>query len=40
MLKDDQELKQDIEAELSWDPKVTATQIGVTVDRGDRKSVV
>jgi hypothetical protein len=32
--KTDMQLKQDIEAELSWDPKVNAAQIGVTVDGG------
>jgi osmotically-inducible protein OsmY len=34
MRKSDAELKHDIEAELEWEPKVNATQIGVTVDRG------
>ena len=34
MTKTDLELKQDIEAELSWDPKVNAAQIGVSVDKG------
>lgn len=34
MSKTDIELKQDIEAELRWDPKVNAAQIGVTVDKG------
>lgn len=34
MTKTDIQLKQDIEAELRWDPKVNAAQIGVTVDRG------
>jgi len=33
-MKSDLQLKQDIEAELRWDPKVNAAQIGVTVDRG------
>lgn len=28
------QLKQDIEAELGWDPRVNAAQIGVTVDKG------
>jgi osmotically-inducible protein OsmY len=32
--KTDSELKRDIEAELSWDPKVNAAQIGVSVDKG------
>ena len=34
MSKTDIQLKQDIEAELRWDPKVNAAQIGVTVDKG------
>jgi osmotically-inducible protein OsmY len=34
MSKTDIQLKQDIEAELLWDPKVNAAQIGVTVDDG------
>lgn len=34
MSKTDMQLKQDIEAELRWDPKVNAAQIGVTVDQG------
>ena len=34
MHKTDIQLKNDIEQELSWDPKVNAAQIGVTVDRG------
>jgi osmotically-inducible protein OsmY len=34
MTKNDLELKQDIEAELRWDPKVNAAQIGVSVDKG------
>ena len=34
MNKTDNQLKQDIEAELRWDPKVNAAQIGVTVDKG------
>jgi osmotically-inducible protein OsmY len=34
MNKTDIHLKKDIENELSWDPKVNAAQIGVTVDQG------
>jgi len=34
MPKTDVQLKQDIEQELSWDPKVNAAQIGVSVDHG------
>jgi len=34
MKKTDIELKQDIERELEWDPKVNAAQIGVSVDQG------
>ena len=34
MTKTDTQLKQDIEAELRWDPKVNAAQIGVSVDKG------
>jgi len=34
MTKTDMQLKQDIEAELRWDPMVNAAQIGVSVDRG------
>jgi len=34
MSKSDIELKQDIELELRWDPKVNAAQIGVIVDKG------
>ena len=34
MTKTDMQLKQDIEEELRWDPKVNAAQIGVTVDKG------
>jgi len=34
MNKTDMQLKQDIEAELGWDPKVNAARIGVSVDRG------
>jgi osmotically-inducible protein OsmY len=33
-MKNDLELKRDIEAELQWDPRVSATRIGVTVDAG------
>lgn len=33
-MKSDIQLKQDIEAELRWDPKVNAAQIGVSVDNG------
>jgi osmotically-inducible protein OsmY len=32
--KSDLQLKQDVEAELRWDPRVNAAQIGVTVDQG------
>ncbi len=32
--KSDTQLKQDIEAELLWDPRVNAAQIGVSVDKG------
>ena len=32
--KTDIQLKQDIEEELRWDPKVNAAQIGVSVDKG------
>ena len=32
--KSDVQLKQEIEAELRWDPKVNASQIGVSVDQG------
>jgi osmotically-inducible protein OsmY len=32
--KTDLQVKQDIEAELRWDPKVNAAQIGVTVEGG------
>jgi hypothetical protein len=32
MTKTDMQLKQDIEEELRWDPKVNAAQIGVSVD--------
>ena len=34
MTKTDAELKRDIESELSWDPKVNAAEIGVSVDGG------
>jgi osmotically-inducible protein OsmY len=34
MSKSDIQLKQDIEAELRWDPKVNPARIGVTVDKG------
>ena len=34
MNKTDIQLKQDVEDELRWDPKVNAAQIGVTVDKG------
>jgi osmotically-inducible protein OsmY len=34
MNKTDIQLKQDIEQELAWDPKVNAAQIGVAVDQG------
>src|SRR5271154_6273901 len=34
MHKTDIQLKQDIEEELLWDPKVNAAQIGVSVDEG------
>jgi osmotically-inducible protein OsmY len=34
MSKTDNELKQDIEQELRWDPKVNAAQIGVSIDKG------
>jgi osmotically-inducible protein OsmY len=33
-MKTDMQLKQDIEEELLWDPRVNAAQIGVTVDKG------
>jgi osmotically-inducible protein OsmY len=32
--KTDMQLKQDIEEELRWDPKLNAAQIGVSVDQG------
>ena len=34
MTKTDIQLKREIEQELSWDPKINAAQIGVTVDNG------
>ena len=34
MNKTDMQLKEDVEVELGWDPKVNAAQIGVSVDRG------
>jgi len=34
MTKTDDQLKRDIEAELSWDPKVRAAEIGVSVNEG------
>ena len=34
MTKTDLQLKQDVEEELRWDPKVNAAQIGVTVEKG------
>ena len=34
MTKTDVQLKQDIDQELAWDPKVNAAQIGVSVDKG------
>ena len=34
MTKTDVQLKQDIDQELSWDPKVNAAQIGVSVEKG------
>jgi osmotically-inducible protein OsmY len=34
MNKSDSQLKQDIESELRWDPKVNSAQIGVSVDKG------
>ncbi len=34
MNKTDSQLKQDVETELRWDPKVNAAQIGVSVDNG------
>jgi osmotically-inducible protein OsmY len=34
LTKTDNQLKQDIETELRWDPKVNAAQIGVSVDDG------
>lgn len=34
MTKTDQQLKEDIEFELLWDPRINAAQIGVSVDHG------
>lgn len=34
MTKTDMQLKQDVELELRWDPKVNAAQIGISVDHG------
>ena len=34
MTKSDIQLKQDIDQELAWDPRVNAAQIGVSVDKG------
>jgi osmotically-inducible protein OsmY len=34
MTKTDAQLKQDLEAELDWDPKVNASQVTVTVEKG------
>lgn len=34
MAKTDMKLKQDVEAELLWDPEVNAAQVGVSVDKG------
>lgn len=34
MTKSDAQLKQDIDQELAWDPKVNAAQVGVSVDKG------
>lgn len=34
MTKTDSQLKQDIEAELRWDPQINAAQIGVSVNSG------
>ena len=34
MTKTDTQLKQDIELELRWDPKLNAAQIGISVDKG------
>jgi osmotically-inducible protein OsmY len=33
-MKTDAELKRDLEAELAWDPEVTATEIGIAVKNG------
>ena len=34
MNKTDSKLKEDVENELRWDPKINAAHIGVAVDRG------
>ena len=34
MRKNDEQLKREVELELHWEPRVNATQIGVTVDGG------
>jgi len=34
MTKTDSQLKQDIETELRWEPRINAAQIGVSVDQG------
>jgi len=34
MMKTDMQLKQDVEDELAWDPKVNAARIGVSVQKG------
>ena len=34
MSKTDLQLKQDVENELRWDPKINSAQIGVAVDKG------
>jgi osmotically-inducible protein OsmY len=34
MTKSDLQLKQDVEGELDWDPKINAAQLGVSVDKG------
>jgi osmotically-inducible protein OsmY len=34
MSKTDNQLKEDIEQELRWDPKINSAQIGVSVDKG------
>lgn len=35
MTKTDIQLKQDIEEELSWDPRINSTHIAVNVNNGD-----